>query len=242
MTLPTLPVEPPPSVWEDLLELFYAPRAVFERRRTTPAFGLALFVFFLGVVGLTVAFKDLTAPIFDAEFQRGMARAMAKNPQLTPERMEAGKAFAQKFVVFGVGIYALVTPLLLGVVLWAAGKLVNSTAELGQSAMVATYAMFPRLLEAIVNAIQLLVLPESAITGRYSVSLGLGRFLDPEKTNLMLLGALGRVDVFTLWVTVLMVIGLAVMGRITVARAAIAGLVVWVVGLAPVVWGAVTAG
>ena len=30
MTVP-VPAERPPSLWEDLLEIFYAPRAVFER-------------------------------------------------------------------------------------------------------------------------------------------------------------------------------------------------------------------
>ena len=58
----------PPSVWEDLLEIFYAPRAVFERRRETPAFGLALIVFTVLVVGLSFAFRGAMEPVFDAEY------------------------------------------------------------------------------------------------------------------------------------------------------------------------------
>lgn len=242
MTVPKPVPHPSPSVWEDLLEIFYAPRAVFERRRDTPAFGLALLVFFALVVGLTLAFKGLMEPVFDAEMQRNLARAIAQNPQVPREQMEAAMATGKKFLVVGVGLYALVSPLLLGLALWLVGKAVESKAEIGQAMMVATYSMFPRVLEAIANAVQMLVLPDSAIRGRFSTSLGIGRFLDPDSTGALLLGLLGRIDLFTLWVTALMVLGLSVVGRIPLGRAAIAGAVMWLVGALPTVWGAMSAG
>ena len=49
-----------------------------------------------------------------------------------------------------------------------------------------------------------------------------------------LLGLLGRIDLFTIWVTVLLVIGLAVTGKIPRGRAAIAGVVMWFAGALPV--------
>jgi len=237
MTSPTS--DRPPSVWEDLLELFYAPTTVFERRRETPAFGLALVVLTVLLVGLTFAFKDMMHPIFAAEFDRSMAQAMRQNPQLTAEQMQAGRAIGEKFIVVGVGLYGLVAPLVLGLFLWLAGKAVESKAEMGQVMMVTTYAMYPRVVEAIINAVQVLIIPESAVTSRFSISLGLGRFLDPATANPLLLAVLGRVDVFTLWITVLMAIGLSVMGRVSLSRAAVAAGAVWVVGAVPSLWGAI---
>jgi hypothetical protein len=234
--------ERPPSVWEDLLEIFYSPTAVFERRRETPAFGLALIVFVVLVAGLSFAFRGLMEPIFDAEFKRGMAQAMKQNPSLTPEMMEKGKTFAKQFIIVGVLFYGLVTPPLLGIILWFIGKLMDSKAEVGQMIMVATYSMFPKLLETILGAVQLLVLPEESIRSRFSLSLGVGRFLDPDSTSPLLLAILGRVDVFTLWVTVLLGLGLAVMGKIPRARALVAAALVWVIGALPGLWGAVRAG
>jgi len=227
-----------PSVWEDLLEIFYAPSAVFERRRETPAFGLALIVFVILVVVLTLAFRGLMEPVFDVEFKRGMAQAMKQNPKLTPEMMERGRAIAQKFLVVGVGFYALITPLLLGIILWFVGKLMDSKAALGQMMMVSTYAMFPRVVESIVGAVQMLVLPEDSIRSRFSLSLGVGRFLNPDGSP-MLVALLGRLDVFTLWVTALLGIGLAVMGRIPKGRAFAAAAIMWVIGAIPAIWGAV---
>jgi hypothetical protein len=232
------PAERPPSVWEDLLEIFYAPRAVFERRRETPAFGLALLVFVVLIVALSFAFRGLMEPVFDAEFKRGMAQAMKQNPQLTEAQMMQGKEVAKKFLIVGVAIYAIFAPLILGALLWFVGKLVDSKAEIGQATMVATYGLFPRVLEAVVNAGQLVFLPDDAITSRYSVTLGVGRFLDANTTNPLLLAIVGRIDVFTLWVTVLYVIGLSVVGKIPISRAAVAGAIMWLIGALPGVWGA----
>jgi hypothetical protein len=237
----TIPAQRPPSVWEDLLEIFYAPTAVFERRRETPAFGLALIILVILMLGLAFAFRGLMEPVFDAEFKRGMVQAMKQNPQLTPEMMERGRSMAQKFMLVGVGLFWLVIPLVLGIVLWFVGKLMESKAELGQIVMVATYAMFPRVLETILGAVQMLVLPEGSIRGRYSLSLGIGRFLDPDGSQL-LMAILGRVDVFTLWVTVLLGIGLSVMGRIPRGRAFLAAGLMWVIGAIPGLWQAVRAG
>ena len=57
----------------------------------------------------------------------------------------------------------------------------------------------------------------------------------------MLLAITGRLDVFTIWVTVLLAIGLAVTGRITRAQAAIAGVIMWVLGALPGILGALRA-
>ena len=44
---------------------------------------------------------------------------------------------------------------------------------------------------------------------------------------------MGRLDVFTIWVTVLLAIGLAVTGNVSRSRAAIAAAIVWLLGAAP---------
>lgn len=239
MTAPT--TERPPSLWEDLLELFYAPTAVFQRRRETPAFGLALIIFVVLTTLLSFAFKDIMDPVFDAEFKRGMAQAMKQNPQLTPEMMEKGKEFWSKFMLVAVAFTMLVLPLLVGLTLWLVGKVVESKAELGQLMMVATYAMFPRILENIVNAVQLLALPMDDLDSRFRLTFGVGRFLDPVSTNPLVYAILTRVDLFTLWVTVLLGIGLAVMGQVTRGRAILAAALMWVLGALPAVWGAIKA-
>ncbi len=239
-TSPAAPDEPA-SVWADFLEIFYAPAEVFARRRDDPKFGLALLVLVAAVLVTYFATRGAMEPIFDAEIHRGMAAAVRANPQLTTEQTERFMETARKFLPVNLTLFVLFVPFLLGVLLWLAGKVVEARQTLTQAVMVATYAYFPRLLEAIVNALQALVLPDERLVSRYSVTLGPGRFLDPDSQQL-LLSIVGRLDLFTLWVTALLAIGLSVTGRIPRGRAAIAAALVWVVGGLFGVWGAVRAG
>ena len=190
---------------------------------------------------LTVLFASITEPIFTAEFNRGMAAGAKNNPQMTPEVIAKARSFSLKFAPVIIAFFTLILPLVIGLMTWLVGKLFESKAALGQMMMVATYAMFPRLVEAILNAVQVLLLPESSITGRYSVSLGIGRFLNPD-TQPLLIAILGRVDLFTLWVTFILAVGLSVMGKISMSRAAIAAALVWVLGALPGVIGALRNG
>jgi len=98
---------------------------------------------------------------------------------------------------------------------------------------VASFAFMPRIIEALVVAVQGLLMDPASFNGRWRVSLGIGRFLDPDATSPALLALVGRLDVFTIWVTVLLAIGLAVTGRISRGRAAIAAAIVWLLGAAP---------
>ena len=82
----------------------------------------------------------------------------------------------------------------------------------------------------IVNAIQGLVLAPESITSRYSVQIGPARFFDPH-ANPVLMTVLGGLDLFTIWVTVLIAIGIKVVARVEMSQAALAAVIVWFVGL-----------
>lgn len=215
-----------PSRWDDYLDVFVSPGRLFERR-SDGKFGHAMLVFIIAAAVLYFATRTAMQPIMDAEFARGMA----KNPNLTPEQMEAGR----KFAGIAGGIFVLVgTPILmlvLGLVIWIAARIVGKSLSYAQGATIATFAMFPRLVDAVVNAVQALMMDEASLTSRYKVSLGIGRFLDPD--NAMLLALVGRLDVFTLWITALIAIGIKVMTKASTGQAVAAAALVWVIGALP---------
>ncbi|HSR92753.1 MAG TPA: YIP1 family protein, partial [Gemmatimonadales bacterium] len=142
--------------------------------------------------------------------------------------------------VFVIG-YSFFAPFFIGFFLWLSGKLVGAKQELAAACMVATFALYPRILEGIVNALQALLLPEESLVGRYSVTLGLGRFFNPDTANPLLLALIGRIDVFTIWVTVLLAIGLSITGKIPRSQAALAAAIVWLIGALLPVLGAMRA-
>lgn len=215
-----------PSRWDDYLDVFVSPGRLFERR-SDGKFGHAMLVFIIAAAVLYFATRTAMQPIMNAEFERGMAA----NPNLTPEQMEAGRKFAgiagAIFVLVGTPILMLV----LGLVIWIAARIVGKSLSYAQGATIATFAMFPRLVDAVVNAVQALLMDEASLTSRYKVSLGVGRFLDPD--NAMLLALVGRLDVFTLWITALIAIGIKMMTKATTGQAVAAAALVWLVGALP---------
>ncbi len=224
----------------DMVEIYYTPTAVFERRREG-GFGLPLLVLVAVAAVLLFATSSLTRPIVDAEMSRGFAAMARKNPQLTPEQIDRMKAMGGGgTATIGAIVYFLIGPLIVGFLLWLVGKVVGAKQELVAAMTVGVFAFYPRLIELVVNAAQAAVLPEGALNGRYRVSLGIGRFLDPDQAILPL-ALLGRLDVFTIWVTVLLAIGLKVTGRATTGQAATAGVLIWVIGAIPPLLGAMRA-
>lgn len=229
---PSAPAAKTPGLWEDFIDIFVSPTEVFERRRNA-GFAVPLLVFAVLFTILAIVARPALAPVFDAEFARGAAAAMRKNPQITPDQMARTRAMTEKFQAIGFFLSGLITPLVIGLVLWIAGKFVDAKEDIRAACVVATYAYFPRLLEWLVSVAQGFALDPASLNGRYRLSLGAGRFLDPDTASPVLLALLGRLDVFTIWVTILLAIGLSVVGRIPRSRAAVAAAVVWLVGAIP---------
>ena len=217
------------SRWEDFIDIFYAPSAVFARRASS-GFLLPMVVVTVLSGALYIMNSGVWSYVMDAEMSRTLAR---QSQQVTEEQMQGIRRFSETMAKVGSFVFVPVGIFLTGLMLWVCGKFVDAKQTLRQATMVAAFAFLPRVVEAVVVAVQGLVLDPSTIDGRWRVSLGVGRFFDPDTTSPALLAFLGRIDVFTIWVTVLLAIGLAVTGKIPRARAAVAAAIVWLLGALP---------
>ncbi len=231
---PTVPAEKPASKWEDFIDIFYAPSDVFARRATS-GFGIPMLVVTVLSGLIFWANSGAMQPMFDAEFTRQTAAAMKANPNLTADNLATMRSMGEKFQLIGVFIFMPIAIFFIGLFLWVVGKFVDAKQTLGAAIMVAAYAYVPRVAEGVIGGAQALFMSPESMNGRLRLSLGIGRFLDPDTTSPVLLALLGRIDVFTIWITVLLVIGLAVTGKIPRAKAAIAGVIMWFIGALPVV-------
>jgi hypothetical protein len=236
--------EPTPSntsLWEDFVDIFYAPSSVFARR-ADGKFGKPLI--FLVVVCAILAFltKNAMQPVMDAEFARRSADMMRQNPNMTAEQLASGRGFFETLgpVLFAFGITISVFGT--GLVLWAVGKLFDAKESVAAAIMIATYAEMPRLVQILVNAAQGLFMPPEKLTSMYSIGISPARFMDPDHASPVLLALLSRVDPFVIWITVLLAIGLHVVGKIPKQQAYIAAAIVWVLGALPAVFGALRSG
>jgi hypothetical protein len=221
------------AVWEDFIDIFYAPSLVFARR----ARGTFWIPFLFVTIALGVLFyvnSGVLAPVMEAEFNRGMAATMRSNPRLTPEMAENFRATGMRIVQTIGFLFVPVAMFMTGTALWLIGKLVEAKQSYGVALMVAAYAWVPRVVESVLHGLQGIVLDPSTLDGRFRLSLGVGRFLDPDSTPPALLALVGRIDVFTIWVTVLLAIGLSVTGGISRKRAALVAPLIWAAGAIPV--------
>lgn len=230
----------PAAIWEDFIDIFYAPSAVFRRREQGSVFIPVLIVTIL-CGALFYLNSGALQPMFDAEFDRQMATVMRSNPNIPPEAAERMRGIAMRIQQAGMFIFMPLAIFGVGVATWLAGKLVDAKQSFHAALIVAAYAHAPRILDQLLHGVQALLLDPSQFDGRFRFSFGVGRFLDPDTVSPLLLAVVGRLDVITIWITVLLAIGLCVTGRIPLRRAAIAAAIVWVLGGLPLIFGALRA-
>src|SRR5437773_652418 len=153
-------VEPAPakaSLWEDFVDIFYAPSSVFARR-ADGKFGLPLLV--LIAIGTVLFFltKNAMQPIMDSEFARQSAAAMRKNPNITADQMATSRNFFQTVAPFFFAIGLTISVFGAGLVLWLVAKLFDAKESVAAAIMIATYSEVPRIVQILVNASQALVI------------------------------------------------------------------------------------
>lgn len=157
---------------DDYLDVFVAPSKLFERR-ADGKFGQALLVLLLATAVLFVVTRSAVAPIWDAEIERGMSAAQSGSA-MTPEQLETGRKFAGIIGAASLIIGLPVGVFLLGACIWLAARVIGKSLGYAQGATIAAFAMFPRLVESAVSAVQALMMEDSSLNSRFAVSLGIG--------------------------------------------------------------------
>ena len=236
--------EPAPSkasLWEDFVDIFYAPSSVFARR-ADGKFAWALVVLLVVSTVLVFVTKNAMQPIVDAEFARQSAAAMRKNPNLSQDQLTGMRNLFESVGPIFFAVFLTIGVFGSGFVLWLVGKLFDAKASLTAAFMIATYSEVPRIVQILVNAAQALFMSPDKLNSANSVGLNLARFMDPDRASPIAIALASRVDVFTIWVTVLLGIGIYVVGRVTKQQAAIVATVTWIAGALPGLLGALRNG
>lgn len=231
---PEAPAPAKASLVEDFVDIFFSPREVFARREKA-GYALVMIIVTLLIGGLAIANRGTMQDLMDAEMARGVAEAMKQNPGMTEEQAGVIRKSGEFMMTYGAFVVMPIMMFLTGLCAWLTAKMFGASMSYSAATMVATYSFIPRVLESLTVSVQGLLLDTSALTGRLQLSLGVGRFLDPEMSP-GLLGLLGRVDVFTLWVTVLLAIGIGVVAKLPKDKVVVAGVIMWAFGALPSLW------
>lgn len=224
---------PEPSFWEDLVDIFFAPVGVFKRWAKKSFWPPLLFDAIAIAIISFFTFNTLQ-PAFEAEFDRNMAQQIAASGQKPTPQAEAAVAKSRDFVVnlgrYFAGPGILVAVFLIGAGVWLVGKLVGATTTFGTSVGIVAWSYVPRVLGSVVAGIQGLLMDPADMTSLQSISIGPARLMNPDTANPLLFQLAGRLDVFVIWTTILLAIGLYASFKVSKERAIAFGFLIWFVG------------
>lgn len=210
------------SSWEDALDIYYAPREVFERRRD----GTYLWPLLVLCVLSTLVFllsQQMNSALQDAEF----ARVVRENA-MPPDQARSAKELGEKFSAFAVYLIPFFTAIgawLSGLIVLMIGKMMSAKLNFGQATVIAVLAAMPELLGRAIVGVQSMFLDTSTVVHRYSMSLNAARFL-PGDANKWLLKFAALADPFVIWGAVLIGMGAYIIGRMEKEKAAVLAIVV----------------
>lgn len=214
---------------EDIIDIFHSPSAVFERRRSNPKFWAAFFILaLLMALAGYVMLKNMSA-VMDAQFAKQSAQVLQKNPQITEDQLHNMRRMGETFAPIGFAVVAIISIFVLGVGVWLVGKLFESAADLKQSMVIATFASFPKLIDLLLAAVVAMTVGTGNADNMFAAMPSAARFAG-SGASLAVLGVLSRISIGTIWATILVAIGLHVIGRVPKQRAYVAALVLWIVG------------
>lgn len=219
------------NVLEDVLEVNWAPGAVFDRTRNNGA-GMYIVVLTVACAAIVLATKGLLQPYIDANFDLQVQLMAKKGTPMPEQALAAGRTFGTYGFLATSVLLVPFSALFGGLIIWLSGKVVTAPMRFGQAALIATLGSIPRIASFLVTAVQGALVDASSIRSFYDASLGPARFLDPLTTSPAVLGLLANVDVFSIWQLVMYAIGISVVARVARSTGYVAAVIAWGVGAA----------
>ncbi len=130
------------SLWEDFIDIFYQPSAVFERRRDGQ-WGMALLILAVVTGILAFALHNGLAPVMDAVIAKQQAAALAKNPNITPDQLATMSGFMEKMSQFGAVIFVPIAAIFGAVLIWIIGKFIDAKMAFAAAMVISVYSGGP---------------------------------------------------------------------------------------------------
>ncbi len=230
-TVPAQTPQPRLGSGARLLAMFTTPAKVFEDIRIRPSWILVLVAMILLSIGAQIVVRhhlDLEGSIIENMERMGQDVSEAQLDRIV--------ARAEKWSVAGFLVTIVVTPLLM--ILLAGIFLVSLRTTGGDTDFRTTFSTMlhafwpPGLVSSIVTMAvisRMGMVSQQAL--RHAVKSNLAAFL-PQTAPKWQAALAGSLDIFSIWVVVLLVLGFSITARISKGRAAVAVLVPWAVYVA----------
>ncbi len=219
---------PKPNPFERIVGVLFSPNETFASIARQPDWlvPLALMLVISLLAGILIANR--------VDFASAAREAMEEK-NIPPDRVESAvkmTAAISKVASYCAPIFSVIGFLVIAGVLLLAFRLFGGEGTFKQAFSVSVYAWIPGLLKSIITLVVLLTRDSmSAEDLAIAVRSNLG-FLVSMKSNPMAFAVLTSLDIFTIWVLILFIIGFAYVARVSKAKAATIVVTLWLVTVA----------
>jgi hypothetical protein len=225
---PAPDAEPKPNSFQRIIGVLVSPDATFASIARRPDWVVPLVL----IVVLSLANGLLISPRLD--FGAPAREAMSQNKNVSQEQMDRAEKMAVgmgKVAKFIGPVISIIVLLIVAGVLLVAIRVMGGEGDFKQAFSVTCYAWIPNIIQSIVLTIIILAKGATAINPQMIPTIVRSNpaFLVDMKTQPMAFALLSSLDLFTIWVLVLLIIGFAYVGRISKAKSAAVIISLWAV-------------
>jgi hypothetical protein len=231
---PTTPPPPPPggalppakpNPWQRIVGVLLSPTETFRSIVQQPDWVVPLLlIVFMTIAGTIVVAThvDFVGPI--------RAQMLEQNPNMTPEQVERPLRFAgmvAKGAMMLTPVISIGTLVVIAAILLVAMRMFGGEGEFKAAFSVTLYAWMPSVILSAITCIVLLTrgqVPIDQIQALVRSNLG---FLADPKSEPVLFALFVSLDIFTVWVITLLVIGFAEISKLTRAKVATIVVSLW---------------
>jgi hypothetical protein len=219
---------PKPNSFQRIIGVLFSPDVTFASIARRPDWVVPLLL----IVVLALANGILISSRID--FGAPAREAMAQNKNLTQEQMDRAEKMSVtmgKVAKFIGPVISIIVLLIVAGVLLLGVRVMGGEGDFKQAFSVTCYAWIPNVIQAVVLTIVVLAKGSTAINPTLLPTLVRSNpaFLVDVKTQPMAFALLSSLDIFTIWVVVLLIIGFAYIGRISKAKSAAVVISLWAV-------------
>jgi hypothetical protein len=219
---------PKPNPFERIVGVLFSPNETFASIARQPDWVVPLVLML--VVSLFAGILIANRVDFASA-----AREAMEEKNIPPDRVESAvkmTAAISKVASYCAPIFSVIGFLVIAGVLLLAFRLFGGEGTFKQAFSVSVYAWIPGLLKSIITLVVLLTRDSmSAEDLAIAVRSNLG-FLVSMKSNPMAFAVLTSLDIFTIWVLILFIIGFTYVARVSKAKAATIVVTLWLVTVA----------
>lgn len=222
-TAPAAPA-PKPSSFQRVVGVLFSPNETFASIARQPDWLVPLVIILVVSLVAGIVFAQRV------DFAGPMREQMEQNPRMSPDQIDRavriGSAGAKIFA-YCSPVVSIIFLLIIAGILLLAFRVMGGEGDFRQAFSVTAYSWMPGIIKSIILT-AILATRNVSVADIASLMRSNLAFLVPMKSNPLLFALLAKLDIFSIWLLILLIIGFAYVSKFSKAKSAAVVISLWV--------------